>query len=319
MEKIAPRYNFSYSMKKHFIIFLLLLATHHIVAQKMTTLTYFQNDTLKLDLDLFLPEKVSSDKLPLFLYVHGGGFSGGERQSGYDLCRYLSKNGFATATLTYTLYAKGKKFSCDGILSEKIKAFQYAVNDLWLATSFFIKNSAKYNIDVSKIFIAGSSAGAETVLHAAFWDFKTMNLYNSNSLPENFKYAGLISGAGAIMDLNLITEKKLIPMLFFHGNGDGTVPYGTAAHHYCKTSSSGWLMLFGSYSIYNRIVEMDGSVSLYTFCGGGHEYSGYLFEKEQRPILDFLNNASVGKKFQNHEIIATGKKNEKAVTYKFCD
>lgn len=305
-------------MKKYFIAFLLLLAAQAMVAQKMTTLTYFQNDTLKLDLDLFLPEKASSEKLPLLLYVHGGGFSGGERQSGYDLCRYLAKNGYASATITYTLYAKGKKFSCDGILSEKIKAFQYAVNDLWLATSFFIKNSAKYTIDTSKIFIAGSSAGAETVLHAAFWDFKTMNLYN-NSLPENFRYAGLVSGAGAIMDLNLITQKNVIPMFFFHGNGDSTVPYGTAPHHYCKTNASGWLMLFGSYSIYNRLLEMNGSVSLYTFCGGGHEYSGYLFEKEQHHILNFLNNVSEGKKFQNHEIIATGKKNDKSAAYTFCD
>lgn len=305
-------------MKKYLFLLLAMFATNLMAAQKMTTLTYFQNDTLKLDLDLFLPEKTSGQKLPLLLYVHGGGFSGGERQSGYDLCRYLARNGYASATIKYTLYAKGKKFSCDGILSEKIKAFQYAVNDLWLATSFFIKNSAKYNIDVSKIFIAGSSAGAETVLHAAFWDFNTMNLY-PNSLPDDFKYAGLISGAGAIMDLNLITPKNVIPMFFFHGNGDATVPYGTAPHHYCKTDASGWLMLFGSYSIYNRLLEMDDSVTLYTFCGGGHEYSGYLFEKEQRPILDFMNTVLAGKKFQNHEIIATGKKNDKSAAYKFCD
>ncbi|WP_306567436.1 alpha/beta hydrolase [Flavobacterium lindanitolerans] len=305
-------------MKKILIAFLFLLSFHVGNAQKMTTLTYFQNDTIKLDLDLFLPEKTSGKKLPLLLYVHGGGFSGGERQSGHSLCRYITQNGYASATITYTLYAKGKKFSCDGILSEKIKAFQYAVNDLWLATSFFIKNSEKYAIDTSKIFIAGSSAGAETVLHAAFWDFKTMNLYD-NSLPAGFKYAGLVSGAGAIMDLNLITEKNIIPMFFFHGNGDTTVPYATAPHHYCKTNASGWLMLFGSYSIYNHIVSLDGSGALYTFCGGGHEYSGYLFEKEHHIVLNFLNDVSSGKKFQKHDIVPTGKKNELSATYKFCD
>lgn len=305
-------------MKKILIAFLFLLSFYKGNAQKMTTLTYFQNDTIKLDLDLFLPAKTSGKKLPLLLYVHGGGFSGGERQSGHSLCRYLAQNGYASATITYTLYAKGRKFSCDGILSEKIKAFQYAVNDLWLATSFFIKNSEKYAIDTSKIFIAGSSAGAETVLHAAFWDFKTMNLYD-NSLPAGFKYAGLVSGAGAIMDLNLITEKNIIPMFFFHGNGDTTVPYATAPHHYCKTNASGWLMLFGSYSIYNHIVSLDGSGALYTFCGGGHEYSGYLFEKEHHIVLNFLNDVSSGKKFQKHDIVPTGKKNELSATYKFCD
>ncbi|AWA29451.1 esterase [Flavobacterium magnum] len=287
-------------------------------AQKMQTLTYFRNDTLKLDLDLFLPEKASNTGFPLLLFVHGGGFSGGERQQGHSICKYLSQHGYAAATISYTLYMKGRKFSCDGVLSEKIQAFRYAVNDLWLATDFFLSNSQKYNIDVSRIFISGSSAGAETVLHAAYWNRDLMQIYGLK-LPENFKYAGLVSGAGAIMDLNLITKNNLIPMMLFHGNGDSTVPYATAAHHYCPTDATGWLMLFGSYSIYNHVKELNGTVSLFTFCGGGHEYSGTLFEKDQQLILGFMDDVLAGKKFGAHNIIPTGKKNEKSAAYSFCD
>ena len=297
---------------------LLLFGLQKATAQKRTTLTYFQNDTLKLDLDLFLPEKVSDKALPLLLYVHGGGFSGGDRTSGHGLCNYLAKNGYVAATISYSLYMKGKKFSCDGVLPEKIKAIQLGVNDLWLATTFFINNAKKYNIDVSKIFISGSSAGGETALHAAYLDFNTMKVYG-NTLPENFKYAGMVSGAGAIMDLNLINKNNLIPMMLFHGNGDVTVPYGTAAHHYCKTNATGWLMLFGSYSIFNHAKELKGSSSLFTYCGGGHEYSGILFEKEQHILLGFLDDVLAGKKFQDHTIIATGKRNEKSAVYSFCD
>jgi predicted peptidase len=303
-------------MKK--LLLAILLLTQLLHSQKMQTLTYFQNDTLKLELNLFLPEKKSAEKIPLVLYVHGGGFSIGDRKYGDPFCKYLAQNGYASATISYTLYMKGKKFSCDGVLPEKVKAFQYAVNDLWLATSFLIANSDKYNIDTSKIFISGSSAGGETVLHAAYWNREIMKLYDIN-LPPSFKYAGLISGSGAIMDLNLITDENLIPMFFFHGNGDGTVPYGTAAHHYCKTDATGWLMLFGSYSIYNYAKEKNGSVALYTFCGGGHEYSATLFEKDQFYILGFLNDILAGKKIQAHTIIPTGKKNELSSAYKFCD
>lgn len=303
---------------QNIIALLLLMAVSGLQAQKKQTITYFKNDTLSLQLNLFLPEKASAKKLPLVLYVHGGGFSGGDRSAGDSPSKFLAQNGYAAATLSYTLYAKNKKYSCDGALPEKIKAFQHAVNDLWLATSFFIDNQEKYNIDTSKIFITGVSAGGETVLHAAFWDFKLMNMY-SNTLPENFRYAGLISGAGAIMDLNLITAENKIPMMLFHGNGDQTVPYGTAAHHYCPTNATGWLMLFGSYSIYNDLIAKDGTVSLYTFCGGGHEYSGYLFEKDQKPMLDFLNDVMAGEKFQNHTIIPTGKKNALSAAYHFCD
>jgi len=304
-------------MKKYLLLLLLLFVSVATNAQKMQTITYFQNDTLKLDMDLFLPEKTDK-KLPLVLYVHGGGFSGGQRQSGHPICKYLAQNGYATATITYTLYMKNKKFSCDGVLSEKVKAFQYGANDVWLATAYFIANSAKYNIDASKIFIAGSSAGGEAILHAAFWDRKVMDLYNAK-LPENFQYAGLVSGAGAIMDLNLITTKNKIPMMFFHGSGDVTVPYATAAHHYCKTNATGWLMLFGSYSIYEHLLKLDESVAMYTYCGGGHEYSGKLFDEDQQPMLDFLNNVVAGKKFQMHTAIPTAKKTEKSAVYSFCD
>lgn len=146
--------------------------------------------------------------------------------------------------ITYTLYMKGRNFGCDGVLPQKLRAFQLAANDLWQATLFFIKNVDKYNIDATKIFIGGNSAGAEAALHAAYWDRNVMSTY-PEKLPGTFKYAGVISGAGALMDLNLITKKTMVPMLLFHGSVDPTVPYDTAAHHYCPTNSSNWLMLFG--------------------------------------------------------------------------
>lgn len=303
-------------MKK--ILFLCLVIAQALHAQKMQTLTYFSNDTLKLELDLFTPDKAVKEKMPVVLFVHGGGFAGGERKDGHPFCKYLAQNGIASASITYTLYMKGKKFSCDGALTEKVRAFRYGANDLWLATAFLLKNSDKLNLDPSKIFISGSSAGGETVLQAAYWDRKLMKMYDLG-LPDDFKYAGLISGAGALMDINLVTKKTLLPMFFFHGNGDSTVPYGTAAHHYCPTDSSGWLMLFGSYSLFNKAKELDGSTELYTFCGGGHEYSGTLFEKDQNIILDFIRNVLAGEKMQSHTIVKTGKRNEKSAAYSFCD
>ena len=308
-------------MKKRLFTTLMLFVVTISFAQQLTTITYFKNDTLQLDLDLYLPEKINDkEKLPLVLYVHGGGFSGGERTSGRDFCSYLSQNGFAAATITYTLYAKNKNFGCDGALPTKIKAFQYAVNDLWLATSYFIKNATKYGIDPAKIFVSGYSAGAETVLHGAYWDFKTMNLYAKNTLPKDFKYAGLIAGAGAIMDLNLITKENLIPMLFFHGSADVTVPYATAAHHLCKTNSSNWLLLFGSHSIYNHALHLNGAASLFTYCNGGHEYSGALFEKDSSYILTFLKDVLAGRKVQQQTAFKTGKKPQKgAINYGLCD
>lgn len=176
------------------------------LGQEVKTLTYFHNDTIQLDLDLYLPQKNTNQKTPLVLFAFGGGFSGGDRASAREFCKLLAQNGYAAASISYTLYMKDKNFSCDGILTEKIKAIQIGVSDMWQATSYLIQNAGNYNIDASKIFISGISAGAEIGFHASYWDYKLMNLYENN-LPNNFKYAGFIGGSGAIMDLNLITEK----------------------------------------------------------------------------------------------------------------
>lgn len=304
-------------MKKHLYLLLTLLAITTTQAQDFKTLTYFVNDSTKLELDLFLPKTKSKEKSPLLIHVHGGGFAIGTREWGHTIAKKAASNGYVSASISYTLYMKGKKFSCDGQLSEKVKAFQIAANQLWQATLFFIKNSEKYNIDTNKIFISGSSAGAETVLHAAFWDRNAMSLY-PEKLPDTFKYAGLISGSGAIMDLNLITKKNLIPTLFFHGSCDPTVPYATASHHYCPPGSTGWIMLFGSYSIHNHIIGLNGSTHLYTFCGGGHEYSDELFSKDPQAVIDFMNRTLKDEKEQSHTIIKTGKVCAKG-DYNFCE
>lgn len=276
-------------------------------AQDYKTLTYFENDSLKLDLDLFLPNSMPNGKIPLVIYVHGGGFSNGNRGGGHKMAKFLIKENIAVASISYTLSMKDKSFGCDGILSEKVKAIQIAANQLWMSTVFFAENQEKFNIDTSKIFIAGSSAGAETVLHAAFWNREMMKLYETQ-LPDSFKYAGVISGAGAIMDLNLVTRETLIPVMMFHGDKDPVVPYATASHHYCPPNSSGWLMFFGSLSIYDHIVDLGGTVSLLTYINGTHKIAGAHFYQDQQPVHDFIDQVILGESFQNHEFIFAPKK-----------
>ncbi|WP_238160908.1 alpha/beta hydrolase fold domain-containing protein [Flavobacterium cupreum] len=192
---------------KKILLFFITLIVNNIQAQDIKTVTYFQNDTLKLDLDLYLPEQTSNEKIPLILFAFGGGFSGGERISEKEFGLFMAKNGYAVASISYSLYMKGKDFGCKGTLTEKIKAIQIGVSDMWQATSYLIENAGKYNLDTSKIFISGISAGAEIGFQAVYWDYKLMNLYKSN-LPENFRYKGFIGGSGAIIDINLITKEK---------------------------------------------------------------------------------------------------------------
>ncbi|MBO9586137.1 MAG: carboxylesterase family protein [Flavobacterium sp.] len=305
-------------MKKIIFLLFTFFTFYNSNAQEVKTLTYFQNDTLKLDLDLYLPKKKANEKTPLILFAFGGGFSGGERTSEKDFGLFMAKNGYAVASISYSLYMKGKDFGCKGTLTEKIKAIQIGVSDMWQATAFMVENAEKYNLDTSKFFISGISAGAEISYHATFWDYKLMNLYKNN-LPENFKYKGLIAGSGALQDINLITKEKAIPMLMAHGNNDDTVPYAASPHRSCPTNASGWLILFGSYAVYNQMIDLHKDAELITFCGGGHEFSGYLFHQGQQYVLDFMNDVLDGKKFQSHLIIPSNKKGKDSGKYLFCE
>ncbi len=286
-------------MRQLILVFTLLTALATLSAQDFKTYTYYTDDSTQLDLDLFLPETTAGITTPLVIYVHGGGFSGGNRSEGHALGNYLKGQGIATASISYTLFMKGRTqdWSCDGILPAKIKTIQLAANQTWLATRFLLDQASDWRLATDKIFLAGTSAGGEAILHAAYWDRQQMALY-AHALPAQFHYAGLISGAGAIMDLNLITKDNKLPTFFIHGDADPVVPYGTAAHHYCPPNASGWLMLFGSKSIAYHLEALDESHLTITFAGAGHEVCGHYFHQEQEVIAAFIQRTLRGKRFR---------------------
>jgi acetyl esterase/lipase len=217
---------------------------------------------------------------------------------GHPLAKYLAEKNIACASISYTLYMQGKNrsFGCSGIASEKMRAIQIAASQLWHATAFLVENSKEYHIDTTKIFIAGSSAGAETVIHAACWNREKMQLFDQG-LSLSFRYAGVIGGSGATTDINLITKENMVPMMLFHGDKDNLVPYGTAAHHYCKATDTGWLMMFGSHTIAERLNDLGGTCELITVKGGDHSCAGRLVRREQQTIVDFVNRVLREKNF----------------------
>ena len=281
------------------------------------TFTYFENDTMKLDLDLFRPDS-GVDNAPLVIHVHGGGFSGGNRSHGQPFCRFLSENGIPAATISYSLSMKGKSFSCDGVLTEKIKAIQMAAHQTRIATLWFIKNAHDFGIDTNSIFLAGSSAGAEAVLQAAFMNPLEQG-YFPDTLSASFHYAGIISGAGALLDINMITRNNQIPVLSYHGTCDPLVPYHIAPHHYCNQTASGYMMFFGSLAIHERLTSLNGSSQLMTYCNEGHKHAGTPFSEAEAPtVLDFIDRAMKGEKFSIHRVFKNEDICKMGVDFDFC-
>lgn len=170
-------------------------------------------------------------------------------------------------------------------------------------------------IDPQKIILAGSSAGAETVLNTAY---QPPYCYGLDSGPV--AYAGVISMSGAIPDTAKIYKESAVPSLLFHGTCDNLVPYGTAPHHFCKESDSGYLILHGSYTIAERLKQLGTPYWLYTYCNAGHEIAGKPMTANLNDIIDFCYSFVIkhGTDQRNTIIKADDSKCPHG-TYSFCD
>lgn len=102
----------------------------------------------------------SSKPTPLVIYIHGGGFVGGDKSKYYlshDWPRFL-ENGISIATINYRFMNEVPY----GILS--------SMNDAKRCLQYIRFHAEKYNIDKTRIACTGGSAGAGTSLWLAFSD-----------------------------------------------------------------------------------------------------------------------------------------------------
>lgn len=252
------------------------------------TYTYATKDGENLNLDIYLPFYDQEESRPVILYVHGGGFSSGTRNSPgiVQFCRKLAERGYVAVSMSYRLTRKGQPtaFSCDCPANDKRNTFQAALEDIQDATSFLISNRESLGIDPQNIILAGSSAGAEAVLITAY---QPPNCYGLDSGPVS--YAGVVSMAGAIPDIEKVYKESAIPTLFFHGTCDNLVPYATAPHHYCNPSQPGYLILHGAHTLANRLAELEVPYWLHTTCGGKHEIASKPMDVYFDQIVEFCH------------------------------
>ena len=223
------------------------------------------------------------------LFVHGGAFTGGDPVNQQPMADGLTKLGYQVFVIKYRLYLKGKSFGCETALPEKLKAIHQAVEDADDATKYLVTNAAALRVDTSKIFIAGSSAGAEAILNLVYNPFVRKG--DKNYKP--FRYAGAMSFAGAILDINNIDARPPLPLLMMHGTNDQLVPYGTSAHRFCKAVDAGWMIMFGAQTLYTEMAKRNWPVVLYSYEGKGHEVSNYMFRKFKE-MDEFMKAAVLG-------------------------
>lgn len=131
--------------------------------------------------DIWLAE--ADEPTPLVIYIHGGGFIGGDKSKYYDSndwVRFLDA-GISVAAINYRFMNEAPY----GILA--------SMNDSKRCLQFIRYHSEKYNIDKTRIACSGGSAGAGTSLWLAFSD-EMADLGNEDSV---LRESTRISCAGA--------------------------------------------------------------------------------------------------------------------------
>lgn len=104
-------------------------------------------------LDLFYPTAMSSQRLPLIIWVHGGGLISGSKEQVRNYCKILAGKGFAVAAIDYSV-APGKLYPTPVRQGNE-------------ALAYLLQQSGQLPIDTSKIFLAGDSGGSHIIAQLA--------------------------------------------------------------------------------------------------------------------------------------------------------
>ncbi|MBP2619318.1 alpha/beta hydrolase [Chryseobacterium jejuense] len=113
-----------------------------------------------ITLDLYMPKNASAEKIPVLIYVHGGGWIRGNKEIHADdyvenTVQKLTSRQYAIISINYTLINENTHFPLP-------------LEDTKDAVRWVRKNAEKYNFNTNNIGLFGTSAGAHLSLMAAY-------------------------------------------------------------------------------------------------------------------------------------------------------
>ena len=155
-------------------------------------------DTILLELDIALPPNPENKPLPLVVVIHGGGFSGGSKESRWQDTKDYSTLGYIGCTINYRLTPYSYQIESE---QNRLQAVLHAVEDAMNAIRYLKTQSSVYNIDINRIVTIGKSAGGYiSLINAIENDFITDLGGTSDFLDISSKVSSAIS-TGAAFDI----------------------------------------------------------------------------------------------------------------------
>lgn len=192
--------------------------------------------------DLYLPAEIPKGKrMPAVLIVHGGGWSGGQKDAARErnIGTNLAQNGYVALSIDYVL-AEPKGTNV---------AWPQNLYDCKTAVRWLRKNAERLQINPDRIGAIGGSAGGHLVSILALTEPKdgldpkgpygefscriqcVVDLYGPINLTERQNISMFRKTSGEAPELykqaspHIYADKNDPPVLILHGTGDKTVPY----------------------------------------------------------------------------------------------
>jgi acetyl esterase/lipase len=187
-------------------------------------------------MDVFLPEGRTTENTKMFIWIHGGAWSGGDKSEGGGIKGLLDNylDDYAYASLNYRLYNSTTYANKFPTQEEDVKA----------AVDYIISQAQKWQIS-DRIVIAGGSAGGHLALLHAYKYNTSGNIkavvayYPPTELTEMYNFSlftqftlySLLGGApdtqaplyNSSSPLTYLNSSS-VPTAFYHGTVDDVVP-----------------------------------------------------------------------------------------------
>ena len=221
-------------------------------------IVYSVANNYECKLDVYQRRSADGSRTPTVVYIHGGGWVAGTKESSVMGILPWLELGFSVVNVEYRL--------------APVSLAPAAVQDCRLAFRWVWKNAAKYGFDTSRIVVTGGSAGGHLALTTGMLDPA-----DGFDLPTNWDYEVAVPRAAAIVNWFGITDVKdlldgpnmqkyavfwlgnqeekeeiaesvsplkyvrkgLPPIITIHGDKDQLVPYAHATRLHEKLTDAG--------------------------------------------------------------------------------
>ena len=120
-------------------------------------------EVLRADLH-YIKDCKKNDKYPVLINIHGGGWIIGDKKNSTSYCLSIADSGFFVMNINYGMPSKDIPMLFEKNDPAKSHSdeylFPYAIQTHFMAMKWLEDNAEKYNLDLSKVFVSGDSAGA---------------------------------------------------------------------------------------------------------------------------------------------------------------